>query len=87
MELEEIRPDLDKISLDLDEISSDLDRSEKIIQTNYFNQQKKLFPMCFLVKSVEIDFPCSNPSTNPPVLDFGIRDLPPTVTGVGSVDS
>ena len=40
--------------------------------------------MCFPVRSVEIGFPCFNPSTDPPDSDFGIGDLPPTVTGVGS---
>ena len=45
---------------------------------------EKTFPVYFPVGSVEIGFPCFNPSTDPPSSDFGIWDPPPTVTGVGS---
>ena len=84
LDLEEIRRDLKEIRPDLDEISPDLNRSDKIILANYFNRRRKLFPVCFPVGSVEIGFPCFNPSTDPPSSDFGIWDPPPTVTGVGS---
>ena len=47
MDLEEIKRDLEEIKPDLDEISSDLDKSDKIILANYFNRQRKLFPVCF----------------------------------------
>ena len=48
---------------------------------------EKAFPLCFPVGSVEIGFPCFNPSTDPPDSDFGSGDPPPTVTGVGSAGS
>ena len=82
-DLEEIRRDLEEIRPNLDEISPNLDRSNKIIPTNYFNRWRKLFP----VKLVEIGFPCSNLSNDPPVLDFGIEDSPPTVAGIRSAGS
>ena len=62
-------------------------RSDKIIPMNYFNRRKKLFSMCFPMGSVEIGFPCSNPSTDPPVLDFGIEDPLQTVADVRSTGS
>ena len=72
MDHEEIKRDLEEIRLDLNEISPDLDKSDKIIPANYFNLRRKLFLVCFPIGSVEINFPCSNPSTDLPISDFGI---------------